>query len=140
MFEQFSHVGIVVHDIGRSLTTWRDVFGLRVVDEREVPEEGVHTVLLSTGGPSGAETCVELIQPFDAEDRTNVFARRLSDQGEGVYHLAFRTPDGAEAARRLQQAGIRHLVLPPAAGEPRPRTFIPASGSIGVHTELLADG
>lgn len=138
MFNLFSHVGIVVHDLDRAVTQWTEVFGLTVVERLVVETEGIRSVMLSTGGPYGEATCVELISPLDPEDLSGPITRRLAEKGEGVFHLAFRVDDAASAAEALADAGVRSVKLPPAGTETNPRVVVHPRSANGVLLELLA--
>ncbi len=53
MFHLFSHVGIVVRDLGEATARWTEVSGLTVVDRFTIAAEGARSVVLSTGGAYG---------------------------------------------------------------------------------------
>jgi len=140
MLTLFSHVGVVVHDIDQALVTWRDALGLTIVTEFLVEEEGVRSVMLSTGGAYGDTTCVELVQPLRPEDLSQPIARRLAEKGEGIFHLAFRTDAATTARRSLDALGVRNIDPEAAGDEVFPRTVVPPASTNGVLIEILADG
>ncbi len=133
MFTLFSHVGIVVHDLEKASAQWTEIFGLIVVDRFDVPDEGVRSVMLSTGGPYGEATCVELIAPIGPGDTSGPISRRLAENGEGV----FRVDDAAEATSILADAELRSVTLPPAGNETTPRVVVHPRSANGMLVELL---
>jgi methylmalonyl-CoA/ethylmalonyl-CoA epimerase len=137
VFEMFSHVGIVVKDLEKAVGVWTAVFGLTEVERMTVETEGVRSVFLSTGAAYGEGTCVELIEPIDHDSQDSAIARRLAQQGEGVFHLAFRTPDAAAAAKSLTEAGLQAIELPPAGSDPAPRVVVHPKAANGILIELL---
>ncbi|MFJ6263336.1 VOC family protein [Rhodococcus erythropolis] len=139
MLEFFSHVGIVVKDLEKSIEVWTKILGLTVVERMDVEAEGVRSAFLSTGAAYGHGTCIELIEPIDHDDQNSTIARRLTDHGEGVFHLAFRTADAAEAARSLTNAGLRAFELPPAGTESTPRAIVHPKSANGILVEILGD-
>ncbi|MDV6247188.1 VOC family protein [Rhodococcus opacus] len=139
MFNLFSHVGIVVHDIDAAVSLWTEIFGLRVVDRFLVEAEGVQSVMLSTAGAHGESTCVELISPLADAETPGPIARRLAENGEGVFHLAFRISDSAESARALRARGIDPVVLLPAGPDNVRRLVVHPKTANGVLLELLGE-
>lgn len=137
MLEFFSHVGIVVKDLEKAIGVWTKVFGLTVVERMDVEAEGVRSAFLSTGAAYGEGTCIELIEPIDHDDPNSAIARRLTEHGEGVFHLAFRTGDAVEAARSLTDAGLRAFELPPAGTESAPRAVVHPKSANGILVEIL---
>ena len=137
MLKLFSHVGIIVRDLEASERTWREVLGLQVVARLDVDAEGVRSVMLSTGGAYGETTCIELIEPLESAGTTSVIGKRLTEQGEGVFHLAFRVADSQSAASGLSMAGMKSVILPAAATETQERVVVHPKSVNGVLLELL---
>ncbi len=138
MFNHFSHVGIAVHDLDSAVMRWTSVFGLKVVDQFCVPNEGVTSVILSTGGAYGEATCVELVSPLNSKDISAPIARRLAEKGEGVFHLAFRVDNAERASSCLYDAGLRAVALEAAGPETESRVVIHPKSANGVLIELLS--
>ena len=88
-------IGIVVRDLKQSIKHYEDSFGVGPWDTFEF----IDAKLNEYGKPverswRGASAMVggvqwELIEPLDDE---SVFARFLSEKGEGVHHIAVATP------------------------------------------------
>ncbi|MCU1679557.1 MAG: hypothetical protein JWQ81_296 [Amycolatopsis sp.] len=138
MFTLFSHVGIAVHDLDQAVELWTETFGLTLVETFEVEVEGVRSAMLSTGGPFGEATCVELIAPLAPDDTGKPIPRRLADHGEGVFHLAFRIDDATTTKEQLDSAGLRSIPLVPAGPAEEPRLIVHPCSANGVLIELLA--
>jgi len=111
------HAGVVVTDMGRSLRFYRDLLGLRIVDERQefgeyaetllaLDRVHVHTVKLAAGsGP----TLLELLH-FRSHPRTIELEREVCSVGPT--HVALTVDDVDFEYRRLTQAGVP-FVAPP---------------------------
>ena len=132
-----SHIGIVVSDLDRAATEWTERFGLREVERIEVEIEGVRSAFVSTGGTRHEITCVELVEPLDKTDMSNVFARRLAERGEGVFHVAFEVDDPTTEGGRLREKGVKAIDLPAAGEGEGPRVVIHPKSANGVLIELL---
>jgi methylmalonyl-CoA epimerase len=136
MVTGISHVGVVVEDLEAAVSSWCDHFGFVVVERQTVEIEGVRNAFLSTGAARGQTMCIELMEPLDKEDMDNAIARRLKQQGEGVYHIAAYVDDPATASRRLAAGGLTVIDRPSAAeGEPV-RTIVHPRSANGVLLEL----
>jgi methylmalonyl-CoA/ethylmalonyl-CoA epimerase len=81
------HVGVVVKRLADAYRFYRDVLGLPLLKEREIPDQGVRAALLAAG-----DTEIELLEPLAA---TTGIGRFLERRGEGLHHLCFETSDVA---------------------------------------------
>ena len=115
MLDRISHIGIVVADMEKALSVWRDMFGLKQFADVDIEVEGIRSVFLSVSGNPG-EMTIELMEPTDKTDMGNHVARRLAKRGEGFYHIAVVVGDTAQAGRRLKDLGIP-LIERPSVGE-----------------------
>lgn len=79
------HVACVVPKLEEGYGFWRDIVGLPVKAEKELPEQGVKAALLSMGN-----TEIELLEPI--REDTGV-ARYLQKTGGGMHHICFETAD-----------------------------------------------
>jgi methylmalonyl-CoA/ethylmalonyl-CoA epimerase len=139
MINLFSHVGIIVDDLDRAVDLWTGVFGLQIKERMDVAAEGVRSIMISTGGEYGEATCIELIEPTDKNDMSQPIARRLAENGEGVFHLAVRVGSAAAAEERLRAAGLTAIRVPPAGSEVHDRVIVHPQSANGVLIECLAD-
>ncbi len=136
MVKQITHIGLIVHDLGKATHEWCDRYGLEIVDELEVHVEGIRTVMLSPGYARQEGFCLELMEPLDKSDMHNAVARRLAERGEGIYQIAMRVDDAAAAESRLREAGVNAFGAPPAVAGEGPRTLVHPKCANGVLLEL----
>jgi len=123
------HVAVVVDDIEKSLSFWRDLLGLPLDEVRDVPVQKTRVAFLSPG-----ETEIELVRP--TTDDSGV-ARFLARRGAGMHHLALEVDDLEALLVRLKAAGVRLINDPPlvnAAG--KKYTFVHPESTGGVLLEL----
>lgn len=107
-----SHIGVAVHDLESAIRHWEQAFGFKVTHRIDIEAEGVHTAMLSpTGEPGGMS--VELMEPIDRNDSSNVVVRHLAERGEGFFHLAMIVDDLQAEETRLGNLGIKAIERPP---------------------------
>jgi lactoylglutathione lyase len=127
------HFSLSCSDADRSTAFYRDVFGLRLVSDREVEAGGF--VEKVTGVPAGRVRIVHL-QGYGAnlellefkEPRGDRRARRLEHAGSA--HVCFVSDDLDAEYRRLTEAGV-------ACRSPRPVTVVggPNDGGKGLYVD-----
>ena len=105
MTTKIDHIAIVVEDIEKALTVYRDVVGLPVETLAEEPEEAVRMAFLPT-----ATGKIELIQPTTADSGV---AKFLAKRGEGLHHICLEVEDIDAAVQEMIARGLEVL------GEPR---------------------
>lgn len=93
------HVACVVAKLEDGYAFWRDIVGLPVTAERELPEQGVRAALLSMGN-----TEIELLEPI--REDTGV-ARYLQKTGGGMHHICFETGDVKGDLEALKVAEVQ---------------------------------
>jgi methylmalonyl-CoA epimerase len=97
--EQVDHIGIAVRDILQALSLYTDVLGLEVSEIEDIPDLQVRVAFIPVG-----DVLIELVQPT-SDDAP--LAKRIHEQGEGLYHLAFRV-EGIDAAfKEMKEAGVQ---------------------------------
>ena len=101
MIRRIHHVGIVVTRLGDAYRFYRDVLGLPVMREADIPDQGVRAALLSAG-----DTEIELLEPRGGG--TGI-ARFLAKRGEGLHHVCFETPAVDDALSELHARGVELL-------------------------------
>ncbi|RMG43290.1 MAG: methylmalonyl-CoA epimerase [Acidobacteria bacterium] len=92
------HIGVAVRDPARRSRFWSELLGLALERVEEVPEEGVRTWFLESGGLH-----VELLEPLGEDTPVG---RHLSRRGEGLHHVCLGVGDIEAMAARLSDAGI----------------------------------
>jgi Glyoxalase/Bleomycin resistance protein/Dioxygenase superfamily len=106
-------IAIAMHDFGAAVSTFRDVFGMPVVDfsEQTVPALGAHVGMCVPEGGSN----IELMSPADPDKPLSQALQRFLDRrGDGLYALMLEAPDPDVEAAALSQRGLD--VLPLMAG------------------------
>ena len=102
MITKMRHVGIIVKDMDKSVESFKNLFGLKDADIRQLSAD-------DTGGagrfafiPVGG-TELELIQPV-----ADYFIEMLGNHGTaGINHVAFVVTDIEEMVRMMAEKGIR---------------------------------
>jgi len=129
MERSMDHIAVVVRDLDKALSFYRDALGLDVIERREVPEEQVEVASLSMGYAS-----IELVQPLDAESGV---ARFLEKRGEGLHHICLTVDDITGALEQLRNAGADLITDEPRVGsDGRRYAFIHPKSAHGVLLEL----
>ncbi|GAB4502147.1 MAG: methylmalonyl-CoA epimerase [Anaerolineales bacterium] len=93
------HVAIVVEDMEKSLTFWRDALGLPLQELREVPAEASQVAFLPV---SGAE--IELVRPTSLDSG---LAKYLAKRGPGMHHVCLQVDDLPAMLTKLKADGVR---------------------------------
>ena len=83
--KQINHVAIVVEDMQKSLTFWRDALGLELHGLRDVPAEMSQVAFLPLAGSE-----IELVQPL-AQD--SGIGKYLAKRGPGMHHVCLEVDD-----------------------------------------------
>ena len=129
---KLDHLGVAVKSLEESLRFYRDVLGLAVACQEEVPAERVRLAMLPLG-----DTRVELLEATSEE---SAIARFVAKRGEGLHHIAVRVPDLNAAMARLTAAGSRLVNETPGVGAGGHRfVFVHPKSTGGVLLELVED-
>lgn len=105
---KFKHYTVAVHDLDASVANYKARFGMEPTGERAF--NGIGKFDFVPMGYNG-ETVLHLISPQSEEspisrlmkERVNPF----NPHGEGIYLLAFDSPDVAEFAKQVEDGGGR---------------------------------
>lgn len=126
------HIAVVVHDLDRALSFYRDALGLDLTERCDVPEEGVEVASLSLG-----ETSIELVQPLESEGGVTTF---LKKRGEGLHHVCLTVEDIGSVMDRLRDAGADLITEEPRVGVSGQRyAFVHPKSAHGVLLELYEE-
>ncbi len=121
------HTGIVVQDLERCLSFWRDVMGLQVVADFWETGEFIDTVqdlagvrlhMIKLAAPDG--TLVELLKD-EAHPTPPPEFNRLCNRG--IRHIAFSVADVAESWRILRENGCETVSAPVTSPDGKARLF-----------------
>ena len=127
--KQINHVAVVVADMEKALSFWRDALGMELHGLRDVPAEKSQVAFLPL---SGSE--VELVQP--TTDDSGI-AKYLAKHGPGMHHLCLEVDDIAGMMSELKSKGVRLINEEPRiAADGKRYAFIHPESTSGVLVEL----
>jgi catechol 2,3-dioxygenase-like lactoylglutathione lyase family enzyme len=115
MITAMPRIAIAVEDFDGAVSTFRDVFGMPVLDlaDRTVPSLGARVAMCVPGGGSN----IELMSPADPDKPLSQVLRKFLDRrGEGLYALMLEAPDPEAEAAALADRGMQVLPLMAGAG------------------------
>jgi methylmalonyl-CoA/ethylmalonyl-CoA epimerase len=129
VIKAINHVAVVVQDMEKSLSFWRDGLGIQLHELRDVPAEQSQVAFLPL---AGAE--VELVMPTTQDSG---IAKYLSKRGPGMHHLCLEVDDLAGMIARLKERGVRLINEEPRTGaDGKQYAFIHPESTGGVLVEL----
>ena len=128
MVRRIHHVGIVVKQLREAYKFYRDVLGLPLLKEKEIPDQGVRAALLAAG-----DTEIELLEPLGP---TTSVGRFLARRGEGLHHLCFETEDVSASLAALKERNVELLDTAPRPGLAGQIAFLHPRACSGVLVEL----
>jgi methylmalonyl-CoA/ethylmalonyl-CoA epimerase len=124
-----NHVAMVVDDMEKALSFWRDALGMNLLELREVPAEQSQVAFLPLPGSE-----VELVKP--TTDDSGI-AKYLAKRGPGMHHLCLEVDDIDGMLAQLRARGVRLInETPRAAADGRQYAFIHPESTGGVLVEL----
>jgi methylmalonyl-CoA/ethylmalonyl-CoA epimerase len=130
---KIQHVAVVVADMDRALSFWRDCLGLPVGELRDVPEQKTQVAFLPTQGGQ-----IELVKP--TTDDSGV-ARFLARRGAGMHHVCLEVEDIEAMLAHLKARGVRLIDEVPRLSEAGGRyAFVHPEATGGVLLELYEAG
>ncbi len=127
--QRIHHVAVVVDDMERSLSFWRDALGMHMQELRDVPAEQSQVAFLPL---AGAE--VELVRPTTADSG---IAKYLAKRGPGMHHICLEVDDVAAMLAQLKEKGVRLINDEPRlTPDGRKYAFVHPESTGGVLVEL----
>jgi methylmalonyl-CoA/ethylmalonyl-CoA epimerase len=108
MIGKLNHVAIVVPDLEKAASVYRDTLGAHVTAPHDLPEHGVTTVFVEL-----PNTKIELLHPLGEGSPIASFLER--NAAGGMHHVCYEVDDIRAARDRLKAEGARVL----GDGEPR---------------------
>jgi methylmalonyl-CoA/ethylmalonyl-CoA epimerase len=131
MINQIDHLGIAVRSLDETVPVYERALGLRCEHREEVPSQKVRTAFFDVGGVH-----LELLEPTATD---SPIAKFLSERGEGVHHVAFRTDNIVGQLAQAAGAGVRLINDKPFDGAGgKLVAFLHPKSTHGVLTELCA--
>ena len=127
--KQINHIAVVVDDMEKALSFWRDALGMELHELRDVPAEKSQVAFLPL---SGSE--VELVQP--TTDDSGI-AKYLAKRGAGMHHICLEVDDIEGMMAQLKSNGVRLInEAPRSSADGRKYAFIHPESALGVLVEL----
>ncbi|MGA7193338.1 MAG: methylmalonyl-CoA epimerase [Anaerolineales bacterium] len=124
-----NHVAVVVDDMGKSLSFWRDALGVEVNELRDVPAEMSQVAFLPLAGSE-----IELVKP--TSDDSGI-AKYLAKRGPGMHHICVEVDDIRGMLAQLKSKGIRLINEEPRiAADGKKYAFVHPESTSGVLVEL----
>ena len=126
---RINHVAVVVDDLEKSLSFWRDALGIDLHELRDVPAEQSQVAFLPLEGSE-----VELVRPTTADSG---IAKYLARRGPGMHHICLEVDDIAGMLAQLKARNIRLInEQPRLAADGRKYAFVHPESTGGVLVEL----
>ena len=127
--KQINHVAVVVDDMEKALSFWRDALGMDLHEVRDVPAEKSQVAFLPLPGSE-----VELVRP--TSDDSGI-AKYLAKRGPGMHHICLEVDDIEGMMAQLKSKGIRLINEEPRlAADGKKYAFIHPESTAGVLVEL----
>jgi methylmalonyl-CoA/ethylmalonyl-CoA epimerase len=105
---RLNHVAIVVPELAKAASLYRDTLGAKVSAPQALPAHGVTVVFVEL-----PNTKIELLEPLGEGSPIAKFLERSPDGG--IHHLCYEVDDITAARDRLKAQGVRVL----GDGEPK---------------------
>ena len=127
--KQVNHVAVVVDDMEKALSFWRDALGMELHELRDVPAEKSQVAFLPLPGSE-----VELVKP--TTDDSGI-AKYLAKHGPGMHHICLEVDDIEAMLTQLKEKGTRLINEEPrTAADGKKYAFIHPESTAGVLVEL----
>lgn len=108
MIGNLNHVAIVVPDLEKAVSIYRDALGAKISASNDLPEHGVRVVFVEL-----PNTKIELLLPIGDNSPVAKFLERNPDGG--MHHICYEVEDIQAARDKLVSEGARVL----GNGEPK---------------------
>lgn len=126
---RINHVAVVVDDMEKALSFWRDALGISLHGMLDVPAEKSQVAFLPTG-----ESEVELVKPTSDDSG---LAKYLAKRGPGMHHVCLEVDDIEGMLAQLKEKNIRLINEEPRiTADGKKYAFIHPESACGVLVEL----
>jgi methylmalonyl-CoA/ethylmalonyl-CoA epimerase len=100
MIGRLNHVAIVVPDVKKAASVYRDTLGAQVSEPMTLPAHGVTVVFVALDN-----TKIELLEPYGADSPVRNFLER--NPSGGMHHVCYEVADIIAARDKLKAGGAR---------------------------------
>jgi methylmalonyl-CoA/ethylmalonyl-CoA epimerase len=127
--KRIDHIAVLVDDMEKNLSFWRDALGMELGGVVDVPAEKSQVAFLPVGGSE-----VELVLPTTDDSG---LAHYLEKRGPGMHHICLEVDDIAGMLAQLKEKGIQLINETPVEGiGGRKYAFVHPKSANGVMVEL----
>ena len=127
--KNINHVAVVVDDMQKALSFWRDALGIELHELRDVPVEMSQVAFLPLAGSE-----IELVQPTSADSG---IAKYLAKRGPGMHHICLEVDDIEGMLAQLAAKKVRLInEQPRIAADGKKYAFVHPESTGGVLVEL----
>ncbi len=127
--KSINHVAVVVDNMEKALSFWRDALGIELHELHDVPAEKSQVAFLPLAGSE-----VELVMP--TSDNSGI-AKYLAKRGPGMHHICLEVDDIVSMLAQLRTKGIRLINEEPrTSADGKKYAFIHPESTSGVLVEL----
>jgi methylmalonyl-CoA/ethylmalonyl-CoA epimerase len=132
---RIDHVGIACRNLAEKIAFYESVFGLRLVSEEVIREQGVREAMLQVAASAAGTSWVQLLEPLGPDTPVGRF---LARHGEGIHHVGYGVTNITAALDAIGAAGVRVLDARPRHGSMGASiAFLHPADVGGVLTELV---
>lgn len=130
MIMEFDHVAIVVKNIEETAMLFSSLFGFKVSESNQFPDEGFISTLISK-----EKVTIELIEPVGTEGIIQKFVQK---NGYGLHHISLRVDDIEQEIEMLESKGAKLVNKKPRKITETSRiAFMHPSSAAGILIELM---
>jgi methylmalonyl-CoA/ethylmalonyl-CoA epimerase len=130
MIKKINHVAIVGKSNEETASLFTALFGFKVVESNEVPEQGFKSTLISK-----EDVSFELIEPIGSE---GAIAKFLEKRGSGLHHVSLQVDDMDQTVEQLKAKSVKLIgETPQQVTETSRVIFIHPSSTGGILIELI---
>jgi methylmalonyl-CoA/ethylmalonyl-CoA epimerase len=127
--KRIDHLAVIVDDMEKTLSFWRDALGMELSHVEEVPAENSRVAFLPVGGSE-----IELVE---STMKDSGLARYLEKRGPGMHHICLEVDDIEAMLAQLKEKGIQLINEKPLLGSGGKKyAFVHPRSAHGVMIEL----
>jgi methylmalonyl-CoA/ethylmalonyl-CoA epimerase len=108
MIKRVNHIGVIVHDLDKTLKVYERIFGLKPTTVKTAMEGKARVAFVPVGDGE-----IELIQPLDPNLPQSKF---LQTRGQGIHHISLSTDNIESEVARMTREGVAFAAEAPKIG------------------------
>ena len=129
MLKKINHIGVAVKNLEETKAFYRDILGLKLEREEELPDQKLKVAMFSIG-----EVHIELLEATSPE---STIAKFIEKKGPGLHHVAFETDGIIDEIKHLEEDGVQMIDKMPRNGVHNTKiAFLHPKSTFSVLTEL----